>query len=168
MSEEIKILNLMFPNGEASEKDVEEVEKYGIDSKVVLQELERKLAKLKGKEVKARLYIYTKSRDYYVEIIPPPVADVLLWKAGVKEPSGDPAHKKVGDISLESLAEVAIALKDELKAKTLRAAVKSLLGTARSIGLTVNGKDPKDVSKELESGTHDELLEKYAKEYELA
>nr|NAY89488.1 hypothetical protein [Desulfurococcales archaeon] len=50
MSEEIKILNLVFPNGEASEKDVEEVEKYGIDSKVVLQELERKLAKLKGKE----------------------------------------------------------------------------------------------------------------------
>ncbi|MGC8678555.1 MAG: 50S ribosomal protein L11, partial [Fervidicoccaceae archaeon] len=67
-----------------------------------------------------------------------------------------------------ALAEVAIALKDELKAKTLKNAVKTLLGTAKSIGLTVNGKDPKEVVKELESGAYNEVLDKYNEEYEKA
>ncbi|MEM0020745.1 MAG: hypothetical protein QW039_00965 [Fervidicoccaceae archaeon] len=168
MSEEVKILNLVLPNGEVKSKDVEEVKNYGIDPNKVLNDLNIKLTRLKGKEVKVRIYIYTKSRDYLVEVIPPPVSDVLLWKAGAKEPSGDPGHKKVGDLSIESLAEIAIALKDELKAKTIKSAVKSLLGTAKSIGLTINGKDPKDVVREIQSGAYDSVLDKYAKEYEEA
>jgi len=168
MSIEMKIISLTLPEGEAKEKDVEELRSYGIDPGAVVNDLNIKLSKLKGKEVKVRIYVYPKSRDYLLEIIPPPVSEVLLWKAGAKEPSGDPAHKKVGDISIEALAEIAVALKDELKAKTIKSAVKSLLGTARSIGLTVNGKDPKEVAKELEGGAYDDVLAKYSDEYEKA
>jgi large subunit ribosomal protein L11 len=50
---------------------------------------------------------------------------------------------------------VAIAKKGELKAKTLKAAVKSVVSTARSIGLTVEGKDPKAVVAEIDVGVYD-------------
>ncbi|HEU97407.1 MAG: 50S ribosomal protein L11 [Fervidicoccaceae archaeon] len=168
MSDEVKIFNLTVSSGEISEDDIKEVKSYGLAPEELLKDLNLKLSKLKGKEVKVRIYVYPKSRDYIVEVLPPPVSDILLWKAGAKEPSGDPAHKKVGDIGIEALAEVAIALKDELKAKTLKNAVKTLLGTAKSIGLTVNGKDPKEVVKELESGAYNEVLDKYNEEYEKA
>lgn len=168
MSDEVKIINLVISSGEVKEENIKEVKDYGIDPEDVLRDLNLKVSKLKGKEVKVRIYVYPKTRDYILEVLPPPVSEVLLWKAGAKEPSGDPAHKKVGDLSIEALAEIAISLKDELKAKTLKSAVKTLLGTAKSIGLTVNGKDPKDVVKEVENGVYDEILNKYNEEYEEA
>ncbi|MEM1921532.1 MAG: 50S ribosomal protein L11, partial [Desulfurococcaceae archaeon] len=90
---------------------------------------------------------------------------LLLKEAGVNQPSGDPMHKKIGDISLEKIVKIAIIKKESLNAKTLKSAVKTILGSARSIGLTVNGKDPKVVQNEIDNGLHDELLSKYESEW---
>jgi len=79
----------------------------------------------------------------------------------VESPSGDPAKNKIGNISLEKIIEIALFKKKELNAKSLKAAVKTILGSARSIGLTVEGKDPKIVIKEIEQGLYDDLLRKY-------
>lgn len=56
--------------------------------------------------------------------------------------------------------------KSELNAKNLKAAVKTILGTARSIGLTVEGKDPKEVVAELNKGLYDDVLKKYEVEWQ--
>ncbi|MEM4043139.1 MAG: 50S ribosomal protein L11, partial [Sulfolobales archaeon] len=48
-----------------------------------------------------------------------------------------------------------------LNAKSLKAAVKTILGTARSIGLTVNNKDPKELIRELDEGVYDSILKSY-------
>jgi len=40
------------------------------------------------------------------------------------------------------------------------------LGTARAIGVTVEGKDPKEVTKLVEQGVYDEILSKYQEEWE--
>jgi len=86
--------------------------------------------------------------------------------AGAKEPTGDPAHKKIGDVKFEDIVKIAIMKKDQLTAKTLKAAVKTILGTARAIGVTVEGKDPKEVTKLVEQGVYDEILSKYQEEWE--
>ncbi|MEM1873064.1 MAG: hypothetical protein QXS85_02340 [Acidilobaceae archaeon] len=91
----------------------------------------------------------------------PSATELLLKAVKASEPSGDPAHKKIGDLPLEKIVEIAIEKKPDLLAKSLKAAVKTILGSARSIGITVNGKDPKIVSKEIDEGLHDELLKRY-------
>lgn len=95
----------------------------------------------------------------------PTTTELLLKAVGATAPSGDPMHHKIGDLSLEDVIKVALEKKPDLLAKTLKAAVKTILGSARSIGITVEGKDPKDVTRDIERGAYDSVLAKYEEEW---
>lgn len=93
--------------------------------------------------------------------VKPTITELLLKAVGASEPSGDPVNKKIGDLPFEKIVEIAIEKKPDLLAKSLKAAVKTVLGSARSIGITVDGKDPKVVSREVDSGVYDDILARY-------
>ena len=93
--------------------------------------------------------------------VKPTVTELLLKAVGASEPSGDPIHKKIGDLPFEKIIEIALEKKEDLLAKSLKAAVKTVLGSARSIGITVDGKDAKVVSMEVDRGVYDDVLAKY-------
>jgi len=48
--------------------------------------------------------------------------------------------------------------KNDILGSTLKAAVKEVIGTGVSMGVTVEGKDPREVQKEIDEGKHDALL----------
>ena len=75
---------------------------------------------------------------------------------------------KLGDLPFERIVEIAIEKKPDLLAKTLKAAVKTILGSARSLGITVDGKDPKQVTREVDEGLYDAVLAKYEEKWEKA
>jgi len=93
--------------------------------------------------------------------VKPTVTELLLKAVGASAPSGDPVNKKIGDIPFEKVIEIALEKKPDLLAKSLKAAVKIVLGSARSIGVTVDGKDPKVVSRDVDRGVYDSILAKY-------
>ena len=121
-----------------------------------------------GLSVPVEIIVDTRTKKFEVKVGVPTTTALLLKEVGAKEPSGDPAHKKIGDLPLEKIIKIAIIKKEQLTAKTLKAAVKTILGSARSIGITVEGKDPKIVQKEIDEGLYDELLAKYEEEWEKA
>jgi large subunit ribosomal protein L11 len=59
---------------------------------------------------------------------------------------------------MEQLIRIAKVKRTEVLARTLKGAVKEVLGSCVSMGVTVEGKDPKDVQKEIDQGKYDELL----------
>ena len=93
--------------------------------------------------------------------VKPSVTELLLKAVGASEPSGDPFHKKIGDLPFEKILEIALEKKEDLLAKSLKAAFKTILGSARSIGITVDGKDAKVVSMEVDRGVYDDVLARY-------
>jgi len=93
----------------------------------------------------------------------PPITDILLKVAGKDTPSHQAGKEIIGDLPLEKVAEVALIKMEELGSRTFKAALKQVVSTCRSIGLTVNGKDPKAVVKEIDQGVYDELISKYEK-----
>lgn len=69
-----------------------------------------------------------------------PPASVLLKKAaGIKSGSGEPNAKKVGTVNRAQLEEIAKTKEPDLTAADLDAAVRTIAGTARSMGLEVEG-----------------------------
>ncbi|MEM3163386.1 MAG: 50S ribosomal protein L11 [Desulfurococcaceae archaeon] len=121
-----------------------------------------------GLTVPVEVVVDTESKAYEIKVSTPTTTTLILKEAGVKESSGDPANKKVGDITLEKAIKIAIIKKKELTAKNLKKALKCILGSARSIGVTVEGKDPREVIKEVEDGKYNDLLSKYEREWEEA
>ncbi|MCD6324522.1 MAG: 50S ribosomal protein L11 [Desulfurococcales archaeon] len=138
---------------------------YGLDVGKVIDEINEMTKGFEGEEVTVNIYVNTDTKEYRIEVKSPSTTSLLLKAAGASKPSGDPAHNKVGNISLEDAIKVTLLKKYDLTAKTLKAGLKSILSTAATIGLTVDGKEPKEVVKEVEEGMHDELLLKYEEEW---
>lgn len=69
----------------------------------------------------------------------PPAPVLLLKAAGVKSGSGRPNTDKVGKVTREQLEEIAKMKEPDLTAASMDAAIRTIAGTARSMGLTVEG-----------------------------
>ena len=69
----------------------------------------------------------------------PPAAVLLLKAAGLKSGSGRPNTEKVGTVQRAQLEEIATTKMADLTASDMDAAVRTIAGTARSMGLNVEG-----------------------------
>lgn len=137
----------------------------GLNVGEVVKKINDATSQFKGMSVPVTLEVDTDTKKYEIKVGIPTTTSLLLKFANTNEPSGDPAHKKVGDIKFEDVIQVAIMKKPQMTAKTLKAAVKSVLGTAYSIGLTIEKKSPKDLVKEVDEGKYDSLLVNYEQKW---
>jgi len=69
----------------------------------------------------------------------PPAAVLLRKAAGIPKGSGEPNTKKVGTVNREQLEEIAKMKDPDLTAADMDAAVRTIAGSARSMGLNVKG-----------------------------
>ena len=69
----------------------------------------------------------------------PPAAVLLKKAAGISKGSGRPNTEKVGTVTREQLEEIAKTKEPDLTAADLEAAVRTIAGSARSMGLNVEG-----------------------------
>jgi len=166
----IRVVTVKVRGGEAKPEPpiVDIIKGVGLDPEKIVEEINKLTEKYKGLEVQVKIIIDEETKEYEFEIKPPTTTELLLKAVGAKEPSGDPMHKKIGDLPFEKIVEVTILKKPALNAKTLKAGVKTIIGSARSIGITIDGKDGKDVTREVEEGVYDAVLAKYEEEWEKA
>ena len=91
-----------------------------------------------GLPIPTVITVYSDRSFTFVTKTPP--APVLLKKAaGVKSGSGRPNTEKVGTVTRAQLEEIAKTKEPDLTAADMDAAVRTIAGTARSMGLTVEG-----------------------------
>lgn len=92
----------------------------------------------KGMPIPVIISVYADRSFTFVTKTPP--ASVLLKKAaGIAKGSGVPNIDKVGTVTVAQLEEIAKTKMPDLNAADLDAAVKSIAGSARSMGLIVEG-----------------------------
>ena len=69
----------------------------------------------------------------------PPAAVLLLKAAGVAKGSGEPNRDKVARVTRAQVEEIAKTKQPDLTASTMEAAMRTIAGTARSMGIEVEG-----------------------------
>ena len=91
-----------------------------------------------GLPIPVVITVYEDRSFTYIRKTPP--ASVLLKKAaGISSGSGTPNTKKVGSVTRQQIEEIAQAKNPDLTAADLDAAVRTIAGSARSMGLEVEG-----------------------------
>jgi large subunit ribosomal protein L11 len=60
---------------------------------------------------------------------------------------------------MEQIVRIAKVKRAELLSRKAKTAVKEVLGSCVSMGVTVEGKDPREIQKEIDEGKYDSLLE---------
>jgi 50S ribosomal protein L11 len=97
-----------------------------------------------GKVLPVIITVYSdKSFDFIVK--QPPVAVQLKEAAKLQSGSAEPNRKKVATINWEQVRKIAEDKMPDMNAFTLRSAMSMVAGTARSMGITVEGEMPSDI-----------------------
>ena len=92
----------------------------------------------RGNVVPVEITVY-EDRSFDFKLKTPPAAKLLLKAAGLQKGSGTPHSDKVGKISMDQVREIAQTKMEDLNATDVDSAAKIVAGTARSMGITVDG-----------------------------
>ena len=92
----------------------------------------------RGDVVPVEISVY-EDRSFTFELKTPPAAKLLLKAAGVEKGSGEPHRTKVASVTMEQVRQIAQTKMRDLNANDIDQAAKIIAGTARSMGITVNG-----------------------------
>ena len=91
----------------------------------------------RGQIVPVEISVY-EDRSFTFVTKTPPAARLLLAAAGVEKGSGEPHVKKVAQVSMKQVREIAESKMEDLYANDIDQAAKIIAGTARSMGITVS------------------------------
>jgi large subunit ribosomal protein L11 len=92
----------------------------------------------RGQIVPVEISVY-EDRSFTFITKTPPAARLLLKAAGVDKGSGEPHTKKVAKVTMAQVREIAESKMEDLNANDIDQAAKIIAGTARSMGITVEG-----------------------------
>jgi large subunit ribosomal protein L11 len=91
-----------------------------------------------GQIIPVEITVY-EDRSFTFVTKTPPAAFLLKQAAGIETGSGEPNRRKVGTVSRSQVEEIANTKMPDLNANSVEQAAKIIEGTARSMGITVEG-----------------------------
>ncbi|KAK9681159.1 Ribosomal protein L11, N-terminal domain [Popillia japonica] len=151
---EVKYVYLRCVGGEvgATSSLAPKIGPLGLSPKKVGDDIAKGTADWKGLKITVQLKI--QNRQATISVVPS--AASLIIKA-LKEPPRDRKKQKNikhnGNITMDDIIAIARQMRPRSMAKSLGGTCKEVLGTAHSVGCTIDGKNPHDVIEEINDGS---------------
>ncbi len=117
----------------------------GVNVGQVVTQINEKTKQFAGMKVPVIVKVDAGTRTFTLEVGRPPTAALLLKEAGKEKGSGKAKTDTVGDVSMDAVRQIAEAKGEDLQGRTVEQRVNQVLGTAVSMGLTIDGQDPRAV-----------------------
>ena len=126
----------------------------GVNILLVVNKINELTKDYAGMKVPVKVAVDVENKEFEVTIGTPTAAALVVSELKVEKGSGTPHSVKVGNLSMEQVVRISKIKRAELLAQDLKSAAKEILGTCVSMGVTVEGKDPREVQKELDQGKY--------------
>lgn len=135
---EVAKIKLQIPGGAANPSPPvgPALGQHGLNIMEFCKAFNAKTSDQKGMVIPVVITVYH-DRSFSFITKTPPAAVLLMKAAKVEKGSGEPNRNKVGSVSMQQVEEIATLKMPDLTAKDMDAAKRSVLGTARSMGLEV-------------------------------
>ncbi|TLZ83243.1 MAG: 50S ribosomal protein L11 [Methanobacteriota archaeon] len=130
----------------------------GVNIVEILKAINEKTKSFEGMKVPVTLLVDPKTKAFTIEVGTPPTSALIAKELKIEKGSGDAGKTRVGNLSLAQAIKVANMKADAMQGKSLKARVLEVVGTAVSMGVTVEGKPAKELSKEIQAGKFDRQL----------
>ena len=124
----------------------------GVNVGAVITEINKATSDFSGMKVPITVTVDRETKKFEVLVGMPPTVVLVLKEANVQKGSSNTGTQPVGDLSFDKLVSVAEKKMSASKSKDLKGHVLQVLGTCVSIGVTIDGKSPKEVIEQLKSG----------------
>ncbi len=124
----------------------------------VVNKINEKTKAFAGMQVPVKVIVDTETKEFEITVGTPSASQLLLKELNAKKGSKTPKTEIIGDLTFDQIVKVAKAKKDAMASYKLKSQVKEILGTCVSMGITVEGENPKNVIKDVDSGKYDNKL----------
>ena len=117
----------------------------GVNVGQVVAKINEETRQFAGMRVPVVVKVDPATRAFTLVVGRPPVAALLLKEAGKEKGSGKPKTETVGNVPLEAVRRIAEAKGEDLFGRTVEEKMNQVIGTCVSLGLSVDGEDPRAV-----------------------
>jgi LSU ribosomal protein L11P len=128
-----------------------------VDVQSVVQEINDQTAAFDGTEVPVTVD-YEDDGSFEIEVGVPPTAELIKDEAGFDTGSGEPQTEFVADLSVDQVVQIAEQKQTDLLSYDLRNAAKEIVGTCTSLGVTIDGENPREFKQRIDNGEYDDRL----------
>lgn len=129
----------------------------GVNLMAIVNEINELTRDFAGMKVPVEVIVDVETKEFEVKIGTPSTAALIAKELGIQKGSERPRLETVGDLPIEKVVKIAKA-KVGSRSVSLKSCVKEVLGTCISMGVTVEGKDPRDAIQAINRGEYEELL----------
>jgi large subunit ribosomal protein L11 len=130
----------------------------GINMMQVVEQINQKTVDFEGMKVPVKIIVDVGTKEFEVTVGTPPTTALIKDELNIEKGSQDPGLDKVADLKVEQALKIARMKFDALLSNDYKNAAKEVIGTCVSMGLTVEGKDPREVQQEIDQGKYDDVL----------
>jgi large subunit ribosomal protein L11 len=132
----------------------------GVNTMTVVTKINELTKDYAGMKVPVKVAVDVEDKTFEVTVGTPTASALIVSELKIEKGSGTPNTEKVGNLSMEQVVRVAKMKRPQLLSQTLKSAAKEMLGTCVSMGVTVEGKDPREVQREIDEGSYEDLFNK--------
>lgn len=128
----------------------------GVNVAQVVAKINEQTKDLNGMQVPVKVIVKSRT-EFEIEVGTPPTSALIIKEMGLEKGSGD--NTVVGNLTMEQVLKIANIKRKGLLSKTMKHAASEVIGTAGSLGATIEGLSSKEAQLAVSSGKYDEILE---------
>jgi len=127
----------------------------GVNIGQVIAAINEKTKEFVGMQVPVKVIVDSKAKTFRIEVGSPPTSALIKKELGLQRGSSKQKLEKVGDLPIQGAVRVAKMKHSNMLAADVKAATKEVIGACVSLGIIVEGKDPREVLRAIEAGDYE-------------
>ena len=129
----------------------------GVNIVKVMAEINAQTKAFAGMKVPVKI-IVEKDKTFKITVGTPPTSALIMAELGIEKATGASRETITGNLKFEQVLKIAKMKEKDLLGDTLKRKVKEVLGSCVSMGVTIDGKEGKDVQREIGKGNYDSKI----------
>jgi len=124
----------------------------------IIKVINEKTKAFVGMKVPVKITVDPKTKAFDISVGTPPTSALIIKELKIEKGSGSNNATKVGDLTMEQVVKIAGMKESAVLGKTLKNRALEVIGTCVSMGVTVNGEDPKQAQYLIKDGKWDKFF----------
>lgn len=129
----------------------------GVNIGQVIAKINEKTKAYDGMKVPVKVLI-NDDKTFDIKVGTPPMSALIKGELGIQSGAHNPKSEKVGNLTIKQVRKIVDMKGDDLLGATMKARAMEVAGNCVAVGVTLDGKNPKDFQAAVRAGEYDEAL----------
>ena len=152
-----KTINALVTGGEASAGPPlgPALGPLGVNVLAIVNEINKKTGDFKGMRVPVKVEVDEESKAFTISVGTPTTSALIAKESAIPKGSGKPNLDFVGDLTFDKVLNIAKNKMSGSYAKSVKSAVKEVIGSCVSMGVKIEGIDAREFMAQIDAGKYD-------------